>query len=256
MIKEGEIIYLYNSEKAKYPVVYKKNQFFQCHLGKIILPEILNWGDVLKTNKGYEFFVLKPSLEDLILNVKRKTNIMYPKDIGYIIVNSTIRDGSIVIEVGTGSGAMTSVMAILVGPNGKVYSYDKNEVHLENARKNIERYGLQDRVILEVRDVAVDGFGVEGADCCIIDLPEPWTIIPHAKKSLKPGSSVAIVVPTVEQVQETFKSLKKHGFTRIKCVELLEREIYLREGITRPKERMVSHTVYVIIAYNTILGGE
>ncbi|MCX8028458.1 MAG: tRNA (adenine-N1)-methyltransferase [Brevinematales bacterium] len=253
MIEEGEIIYLYHSEKAKYPVVYKKNQFFQSHLGKIVLPENLNWGDVLETNKGYKFFVLKPSIEDLVLNVKRKTNIMYPKDIGYIILNSTIRDGSTVIEVGTGSGAMTSVLAILVGPYGRVYSYDKNEEHLENARKNIQKYGLLGRVVLEVRDVAVNGFSIDNADGCIIDLPEPWTIIPHAKKSLKPGSSVAIVVPTVEQVQLSFKSLKDNGFTRIKSVEILEREIYLREGITRPKERMVSHTVYLVIAYNTNL---
>ncbi len=251
MVKEGEIIYLYNSQKASYPIVYKPKGFFQCHLGKITLPEKLCWGDVLETTKNHKFFVLKPSLEDLVLNVRRKTNIMYPKDIGYIIMNSTIRDGATVIEVGTGSGAMTSVLAIIVGPNGKVFSFDKNEVHLENAKKNIERYGLKDRVVLQVRDVAVEGFGVENADCGIIDLPEPWTIIPHAKKSLKPGSSVAIVVPTVEQVQETFKSLKQHNFTRIKCVEILEREIYIREGITRPKERMVSHTVYLIIAYNT-----
>lgn len=251
MIKEGEIIYLYNSERAKYPFVYKKGVFFQSHLGKIVLPDNLNWGDVLETNKGHKFFVLKPSIEDLILNVKRKTNIMYPKDIGYILMNSTIRDGSTVIEVGTGSGAMTSVLAIVVGPNGKVFSFDKNPEHLENAKKNIERYGFIDRVVLQVKDVAVEGFGIEGADCGIIDLPEPWSIIPHLKKSLKPGGSVAIVIPTVEQIQETFKSLKSHGFTRIKCVEILEREIYLREGITRPKERMVSHTVYIIIAFNT-----
>lgn len=251
MIKEGDIIYLYNSEKAKYPVVFKPKQFFQCHLGKILLPETLNWGDVLETNKGHKFFVLKPSTQDLILNVKRKTNIMYPKDIGYIIVNSTIRDGSNVIEVGTGSGAMTTVLAIFVGPQGKVFSFDKREDHLENARKNLERYGLIDRVKLEVRDVALEGFGIQNADACIIDLPEPWTILPHAKESLKKGASVGIVVPTIEQIQETFKSLKKYEFTRIKCVELLEREIYLRENITRPKERMISHTVYVIVAYNT-----
>ncbi|MFN4244923.1 MAG: tRNA (adenine-N1)-methyltransferase [Brevinematia bacterium] len=251
MIKEGEIIYLYHSERAKYPLVYRPYEFFQCHLGKIVLPEVLNWGDVLETSKKYKFFVLKPSLEDLVLNVKRKTNIMYPKDIGYILMNSTIRDGSTVIEVGTGSGAMTSILAIVVGSNGKVFSFDKNEIHLENARKNVERYGLADRVAFQVRDVSLEGFGVENADCGIIDLPEPWTIIPHAKKALKPGSSISIVVPTVEQVQETFKSLKQNGFTRIKCVEILEREIYLREGITRPKERMVAHTVYTIIAYNT-----
>ncbi|MEN2997859.1 MAG: tRNA (adenine-N1)-methyltransferase [Brevinematia bacterium] len=253
MIDEGEIVYLYNSDRAKYPISYKKGYYFQCHLGKIVLPEKLNWGDVLETNKGHKFFVLKPSIEDLVLNVKRKTNIMYPKDIGYILMNSTIKDGSKVLEVGTGSGAMTSVLAIIVGPNGKVFSFDKNEEHLENARKNIERYGLQDRVVLQLRDVASEGFGVENADCVIVDLPEPWNIIPHAKKSLKPGSSISIVVPTVEQVQATFKSLKEHNFTRIKCVEILEREIYLREGITRPRERMVSHTVYIILAYNTII---
>ncbi|MGB9621659.1 MAG: tRNA (adenine-N1)-methyltransferase [Brevinematia bacterium] len=251
MVNDGDIIYLYNSERAKYPVVFRPNGFFQCHLGKIVFPESLNWGDVLETNKGYKFFVLKPSIQDLILNVKRKTNIMYPKDIGYIVINSTIRDGSTVIEVGTGSGAMTTVLAILVGPHGKVFSFDKKEDHLEGARKNLERYGLLDRVDLNVRDVAVEGFGVFDADAAIIDLPEPWAIIPHAKESLKKGSSVGIVVPTIEQVQETFKTLKKYEFTRIKCVELLEREIYLRENITRPRERMVSHTVYIIIAYNT-----
>jgi len=252
MIREGEPIYLFNSDKVKYLVIFKPNGFFQCHLGKIVFPEKVEWGQVLETSKGYKFFVLKPSIADLVVNVTRKTNIMYPKDIGYILMNSTLRDGAKVIEVGTGSAGMTTVLAILVGPNGKVFSFDRREEHLNNAKKNLEKYGLLNRVVLEVRDVAIDGFGVDEADLCIIDLPEPWTIIPHAKKSLKGGGTVSIVVPTIEQVQETFKSLKNHNFVRIKAIELLEREIYLREGITRPKERMVAHTVYVIHAYNTL----
>jgi len=252
MVKEGEPIYLFNSEKAKYLVIFKPNAFFQCHLGKIVFPEEIEWGQALETSKGYKFFVLKPSISDLVFHVIRKTNIMYPKDIGYILMNSTLRDESKVIEVGTGSGGMTTVLAILVGPNGKVFSFDKNEDHLNNAKKNLERYGLLDRVVLGVKDIAIDGFGVRDADVCIVDLPEPWTIIPHAKESLKGGGTISIVVPTVEQVQETFKSLKQNDFVRIKSVELLEREIYLREGITRPRERMVAHTVYIIRAYNTL----
>ncbi len=250
MINEGEIIYLYHSEHAKYPIVYKKGGFFQSHLGRIDLPENLEYGDVLTTSKNEKFFVLKPSIADLVLNVKRKTNIMYPKDIGYILLNSTIRDGSNVIEVGTGSGAMTTVLALVVGQNGKVYTFDKREDHTENAKLNLQKYGLLERVIFNIRDVAKEGFGLSSMDACIIDLPEPWTILPHARVSLKRGSSVSIVVPTIEQIKETFKSLKENGFTRIKCVEIFEREIYLREGITRPKERMISHTVYIISAYN------
>lgn len=252
MIKEGEYIFLYGGEKAQFLVKYSlKKPYFECHLGKVDFPEKFNFGDVLYTNRGKPIYVLRPSTSDLVFRVRRLTTIMYPKDMGYAILQLGVKSGDRVLEVGTGSGAMTIVLASLVGENGIVYSFERREEFLQNAASNVEKVGLSSRVKFILRDVEKEGFGVFNIDSAVIDVPEPWTLVKHVKDALKGGAPVFFLSPNIEQVQKTYNALKENGFIRMKTVEILEREIRVREGKTRPKERMVSHTGYLTFAHKT-----
>jgi len=248
MVKEGEYIILFGGKKASYFIPYKPGSKFSSHLGEITLPDNLNYGDIVESHKGHKFFILKPSLSDMILNIKRKTTIMYPKDIGYLILETGLKEGSKVAEVGSGSGALTTILASIVGDKGEVHSFERREEFLNLARENVERYGLLSRVKFYLKDVEKEGFGLTDLDIIFVDVPEPWTIVSWAYEALKGGGFWASLSPNVEQVQKTVTELKNKGFVLIKTVEILEREIMVRDVGTRPKEIMISHTGYLTTA--------
>ncbi|MGB9823952.1 MAG: tRNA (adenine-N1)-methyltransferase [Candidatus Hydrothermia bacterium] len=248
MIKEGEFIILYGGKKAHYFLKYKPGEKFSSHLGEITFPETLNYGDVVFSHSGHKFYVLKPSLSDQILFIKRQTTIMYPKDIGYLILETGLRCGARVAEVGSGSGALTTVLASIVGDEGEVYSFERREEFLNLAKENIEKYGLSKRVKFYLRDVAEEGFGLENLDIIFVDVPEPWTIVKWAYKALAGGGFWASLSPNIEQVSKTVNELKNYNFLLIKTVEILEREILVRDVGTRPREIMISHTGYLTVA--------
>lgn len=216
----------------------------------MLLEAGLRFGETITSSMGKQFFVLRPSTALLSMKVKRTTSIIYPKDAGLILLETGIGSGSRVIEVGTGSGALTVVLARAVGREGRVYSFERRSEFLENARENIERFGLGDRVEFCLKDPAKEGFGIEPVDAAIIDVPEPWTLVQSVFQVLKGGGFWASLSPSVEQVQKTFESLEG-PFVRLKCLELLEREMLVRPGKTRPRERMVSHTGYLVFAQKT-----
>jgi tRNA (adenine57-N1/adenine58-N1)-methyltransferase len=246
-VRKGELLFIYGGDRAKYLIAYEAGRSFSTHLGTLTFPRRLRFGDRIETHKGKSLFVLRPRTPDLSMRVKRTTTIIYPKDAAYILHETGVRSGSKVIEVGTGSGSLTLSLASVVGPYGKVHSFERRPEFTENARKNVERTGLSRRVRFEVRDVEKEGFGMTGADVAILDVPEPWTLVPHAWDALQGGGSLASLSPSVEQVQQTVQALRT-GFVRVRCIELLERELLVRDRGTRPRERMVSHTGYLVFA--------
>jgi len=180
--------------------------------------------------------------------VERKTTIIYPKDAGYMLLNTNISCGSTVAEVGTGSGALTVVLANAVGEKGKVYSFEKREEFQQIAKENLRKYNLEKRVEFIIRDVYKEGFGIENLDAVFVDVPEPWQIVPHAARSLKPGHFWVSLSPNVEQVKQTVEELELNGFVDIRTVEIMEREMLVRSFGVRPRERMISHTGYITTA--------
>ncbi|MEO0228983.1 MAG: tRNA (adenine-N1)-methyltransferase [candidate division WOR-3 bacterium] len=247
MLKCGEFVILYGGKKAHYFIEYKPGGKFSTHLGEITLPEGLNYGDTLYSHTGHKFYVLKPSLSDLIIHIRRQTTIMYPKDIGYLILETGLCSGSKVAEVGSGSGALTTILASIVGDKGEVHSFERREDFHNLAKENVERYGLSHRVKFYLRDVAQEGFCVEGMDIIFVDVPEPWTIVKWAYSALKGGGFWASLSPNIEQVVKTVNELKNNNFILVKTVEILEREILVRDVGTRPRETMISHTGYLTI---------
>ena len=187
-----------------------------------------------------------------MMKVKRTTTIVYPKDLGYLMLETTVGPGSRVIELGTGSGALTMVLAIFVAPDGIVYSYDRREDFIVNARKNIERVGYANNVEFICADAALQGFDQKEVDAIFIDVPEPWTIVPKAVEVLKGGHHLVSWSPNVEQVKRTIEVLQAHRFQRIKVKEINEREMLVRLQGVRPRERGITHTAYLIRAQKII----
>ncbi len=247
-IAAGENILVYADERATYLHVYRPGGRFECHHGAVDMPEALYWGDVLETMKGVPLAILRPSHAEVLTLLKRRTTVVYPKEAGRILLEMGVRSGGRYGEVGSGSGAMTSILAWMTGPEGRIYSRERVENHFDQACKNIERFGVSDRVDLELRDVARQGWGVDGLDAVFVDVPEPWSIVPAALDALDSGGIWVSLSPTVDQIVRTERALFQAGFARRTMLELFERKWKLFPGRTRPGDRMIGHTAFLLTA--------
>lgn len=194
---------------------------------------------------GVAYRVLRPSLTDLLTQLRRRAQIVTPKDALYLVFLAGVVPGARVAEAGAGSGALTTVLAHFVGPQGRVISCDRRKDFLEVARRNLTAGGLEDRVEFRLRDVAVDGFDATELDGVVLDLPEPWAVLPHALAALRMGGSVAAYVPTYNQLERTVREMRSAGLEEIRSVELLERSLHVGDGGTRPEFEMLGHTGFL-----------
>lgn len=169
---------------------------------------------------------------------------MYPKDIGLIILKLGLTSGNQVIEIGTGSGAMTVAAAMAVKPLGHVHTYETRAEFAEIAEKNLRRASVSDYVTIHHTDAAT---GIEGSDydAAIMDVGDPWPIIPLVHNVLASGAPLVSFSPTINQVERTTSVLADAGFVNIQTIESFIREIRAETGRTRPATIMVGHTGYM-----------
>jgi tRNA (adenine57-N1/adenine58-N1)-methyltransferase len=184
----------------------------------------------------------------------RKTQIVYPKELGYIAIRTGLKSGSNVLEIGTGSASLTTFFASLVGPSGHVFTYDVNEEFMEIANKNLKKSGMEKNVSMFKHDIMKEGLQHSDIDIAIIDLGDPWNVLQIVHNSLKNSGSIAIICPTMNQLEKTAKHMYEIGFTDIESTEIMIRNIEAREGKTRPSMRMIGHTTYLIIGRKIIEG--
>lgn len=254
MIKDGDYIYLHHS-KTNFMIPFQVGNTFSSHKGNIKLEEGMQYGDRYLTQTGEEFALLRPSLIDLMMKVKRRTTIIYPKEAGMIILELGVECGSRVIEIGTGSGSLTILLSRLVGSEGKVYTYERREEHHEIALKNVRKFGKPENVEFYLRDdVDSTGFGVTETDALFIDVPQPWELVQSAYDALKMGAAVGVLSPNIEQIQKTVDTMSEIGFTRFRCLEILMRNIRVEKNKTRPFNRMIGHTGYLLFAQKAVRG--
>ena len=248
MVKQGDLVFLYNDDKRNF-LIKVEEKTLHTDKGFLKVASLIGkkFGDKTETNLGIPFYILRPYLYELIMKVRRKTQIIYPKDIGMILTRGNIFPGAKVIESGIGSGALTTALANFVRPNGRVYSYERNEEFLNNAKKNLEKNGLSEWVEFKHQEIT-DEFDEKEADFIMIDIGSPWDLIDAAYKSLKGGSRLATICPTFEQLTKTVFTLEEKGFINIETMEILVRRILVRRGKTRPEQRMPSHTGWLIFA--------
>ncbi len=222
---------------------------FHTHRGILNHDELIGipWGSQVFSHQGSPFFLLQPSLADLLTDLKRSTQIMYPKDIGFILTSMSIGPGQTVMEAGTGSGSMCVAMAHAVGPQGHVITYERREEFQKLARKNLERLGLDERVKFKLGDIA-EGVIETNVDAFFLDLPNPWDYTATVRNALKPGGFFCNLVPTMNQVETLLYALRREHFAFIEVCELLMRYYKPEPSRLRPTDRMVAHTGYLTFA--------
>lgn len=163
------------------------------------------------------------------------------------MLKAGIHSGSKVLEVGTGSGSLSMALAQAVAPSGHVHTFDRREDLPKNAKKNIARAGLGDYITFHQRQ-ASEAFPEKGFDAVVLDIPEPWDEVEVVKEALNGSGRLVSLNPTFNQIEKMAGALIRHGFIQIECHELLQRPILARVGKTRPVQRMVSHTEFLLFA--------
>lgn len=254
-IREGDRVLFITERGKQYLVEVRRGKRFHTSEGYVDLETLIGkrFGHKLRTNTGSVWVAARPTLLDQVLRFPRPTQIVYPKDLGYIVLVSGVRCGSRVVEAGTGAGVLTAILASYVAPEGKVYSYDVEERYLENVAKQLKRVGLLSYVELKHGNVE-EGIEEREVDAVILDIPEPWKAVESAHQALKDSGVFVSLSPTIEQVVETVETLRAHDFADIETVEILLRNMRVKRGMTRPIHLMHAHTAYITSARKTLKG--
>lgn len=245
--REGDLVQLQGAGHKSHLLRLETDAVLQTHRGVIRHDDIIGqkWGSRLESHQGNPFYLLQPGIADLIKNIKRTTQIMYPKEIDQILITMGIGPGMRVLECGSGSGGLTTAFAYMVGESGHVYSYERKPEIQALAIKNLTRVGLLDRVTFKVGD-ASEGFSEENVDALFLDLPNPYDYLDQARESLKPGGYLGMLVPTVNQVQLCLRSLMHHNFAFVEVIEVLVRYYKTDWEHLRPVDRMIAHTGFLL----------
>ncbi|MCS7138748.1 MAG: tRNA (adenine-N1)-methyltransferase [Crenarchaeota archaeon] len=252
VFKEGDDVLLVSS-RGKRRIVKIQGERIHTHKGYLVTSDIIgkNPGIIVRTHVGEEMLALRPSIADYIPKLTRRTQVIYPKDIGYVVLSLGVSSGSMVLEAGTGSGAATMVIASLVKPNGRVFSCDINEESIEIARRNLERVGLTNYVELIHGDIKSIDFKVL-FDAAIIDIPDPWNTLRKIVGFLKTSARICIVVPTMNQLEKVYRAMLEANIAHLETVEIMLRRIRPFEGRVRPESIMIGHTAYLMIGAKII----
>jgi len=209
----------------------------------------LEEGRIVYNTAKEPFLMFRPSFAQLIPNLPRRAQVIYPKDIGPILLWGDIYPGATVIEVGAGPGALSMALLRAVGPHGRVISYEARADFVEMAQGNVRQfYGEAPNWTIKLAD-ALAGFDERGVDRLIVDIAEPWQLLPGAAAALRPGGVIVGYVPTVMQVKHLVDSLRAHGgFAAVQSFETLLRFWHVKNLSIRPEHRMIGHTGFIVVA--------
>lgn len=250
VVGENDLVLLIGQDRKQFILRLVEGGQLQTHRGCINHNDLLGQplGREIFSHLGYPFLALEPSAFDLVSQLKRTTQIMYPKDIGYLLLKLNIRPGSRVIEAGTGSGGLTVCLARIVGEQGRLYSYEVRQDILNLAQRNLQSLGLDDSVEFKLRDIA-DGFDEVDADALFLDVRRPWAYLLQVVEALKNGGFFGAILPTTNQVIELVRALEaERSFGHIEVEEVLVRSYKAVPARLRPMDRMVAHTGYLVFA--------
>lgn len=256
-IKEGDDVLFYYTATKKWLIQVTPKGEFHTHLGVILHRDAIGkkYGSRLLTNKEKYVYLLRPTMHDHIMKLQHSTQIVYPKDLGYIAARSGLCGGQKVVEIGTGSGALTIFAASIVMPTGHVHSFDVDESFMKTAEKNIARAGVTEYVTLKKLDIKVaKKVPLSNADFAIIDLGDPWTVLPQVRKMLCDGGALFAICPTMNQLEKLTTELVQNEFTDIESSEHILRPISAREGKTRHTFQAIGHTTYLCYARKAYFG--
>lgn len=246
----GERVQLSDAKGRKYTVILESGGTYHTHRGALAhdaligLPE----GSTVTSAAGTAYLALRPLLTDYVLSMPRGAAVIYPKDAAQIVHWGDIFPGARVLEAGAGSGALTCSLLRAAGPTGSVHSYEVREDHAEHAERNVRRFfgELPSQWTLTVADLAEHEGEVDRA---VLDMLEPWAVLPVVADALVPGGVLTVYVASTTQLSRIAEELRAHaGFTEPAAWETLHRPWHLVGLAVRPEHRMVGHTAFLLTA--------
>ncbi len=250
IFKEGDEALVVTEDKKIFKVKLKKDGLFSSHQGVLSHNEIIEKesGSVFFTSAGKKVTVFLPTLFDHIMSMPRISAIVYPKDIATILIWADIFPGARVLEGGSGSGSLLSAVVRAVGKEGKVFSYDVRKDMQKMAKKNLKRFfGEIPPNVRFINKDLYEGIEERDLDRILLDVTEPWRVIPHATEALVPDGIILAYTPTIIQAEKFHKALAKWGYYFIETFETIFRPWTIQDLSVRPNQRIIGHTAFLTL---------
>lgn len=251
-LRSGDRVLLIDPKQRRYLVRLQAGGQFHTHAGIVAHDDVLAAGEGASVagTTGRRFLVLRPTLADVVLKMPRGAQVIYPKDLGAILLAADIGPGCRVLEAGVGSGALSMAM---LRAGAEVVGYELRPDFAERAVANVGAWVGLERYRVELRDV-YDGIDDGPWDRIVLDLPEPWRVVPHAATALAPGGLLAAYLPTINQTAQLRRALEEGPFALAETSEVLRRTWHVEARSVRPDHRMVAHTGFVTTARLVVPG--
>jgi tRNA (adenine57-N1/adenine58-N1)-methyltransferase len=243
----GDKALLIDGKGRRYLVTLREGGEFHTHAGVTPHAAILGQleGITLRSTAGARYLVLRPTLSDFVLSMPRGAQVIYPKDLGPLLLLADVFPGARILEAGVGSGALSMT---LLRAGADVVGYELREDFANKARKNVASFvGERCPYRVELRDV-YEGIDETGLDRVMLDLPEPWRVVKHAATALRPGGILVSYLPTIGQVVQLRDALDAGPFVLAETIEVLQRSWHVEGQSVRPDHRMIAHTGFLTAA--------
>lgn len=245
--RAGEKVLLVDSKKRRHLVLLADGGEFHTHAGVLAHDDLIGREDgaVVRTARGARLTAVRPTLAEYVLEMPRGAQVIYPKDLGPILIIGDVFPGARILESGLGSGALTTALLRAIGPEGRITGYEIRDDFASRAVRNVEGFlGPGQPLDVHVRDV-YEGIDETGLDRVFLDLPEPWRVVKHAASALQPGGILVSYLPTILQVGRLCEELVGSPFGMVETVEILQRGWHVEGQSIRPDHRMVAHTGFL-----------
>jgi tRNA (adenine57-N1/adenine58-N1)-methyltransferase len=247
--KMGDRALLIDSKKRRYVIELKEAGEFHSHSGFVAHSNIIGRpeGCRVESTRGSRYIVLRPTLEDFVIEMPRGAQVIYPKDLAPLCMLADIGPGVRVLESGVGSGALSMTM---LRYGADVTGYELREDFARRARSNVSSFlgeAVEDRYRVEIRD-CYEGIDGSEFDRVVLDLPEPWRVVPHAEKALRLGGILVAYTPSITQAAATREAFSSSRWAEARTLEVLHRTWHIEGQSVRPDHRMVAHTGFLTVA--------
>jgi tRNA (adenine57-N1/adenine58-N1)-methyltransferase catalytic subunit len=246
----GDRVLLVDNRKRRHLITLTEDGQFHTHAGIVNHADLIGHeeGVTVRTTRGVRLTAVRPTLSEYVLEMPRGAQVIYPKDIGPILMLADIFPGAHVLESGVGSGALTTALLRAIGPTGRVTGYEIRDDFAKRALANVHGFlGSDVPVDVHVRDVYA-GIDERDLDRIVLDLPEPWRVVKHAIGALRSGGILCAYLPTILQVGRLREELAEGPFGMVESLEVLHRTWHVEGQSIRPDHRMVAHTGFLTVA--------
>jgi tRNA (adenine57-N1/adenine58-N1)-methyltransferase len=244
--RAGEQVLLIDTKKRRYLLILEPGKEFHSHSGVVAHDDVIgsDEGTAFRSTRGMVYTAIRPTLADFVFKMPRGAQVIYPKDLGAILLLADIFPGARVLESGLGSGALSMAM---LRAGADIVGYELREDFAARAQKNVAAFlgpdALQ-RYQVELRD-CYEGIDESGLDRVVLDLPEPWQVVKHAARALHPGGILVAYTPQITQAVQLREALAASAFGMAETIEVLHRAWHIEGQSVRPDHRMVAHTGFL-----------